>query len=100
MIPKIKSVKPLENFILYVVFDDGKTVYYDVKDDINTIADFQDLESIHGLFLQVQLDQSRTCIYWNDRIDLPSDTSRATRTASCCRSSPTPGPVSAPRSVP
>ena len=29
MIPKIKSVKPLENFILYVVFDDGKTVYYD-----------------------------------------------------------------------
>lgn len=74
MIPKIKSVKPLENFILYVVFDDGKTVYYDVKDDINTIADFQDLESIHGLFLQVQLDQSRTCIYWNDRIDLPSDT--------------------------
>lgn len=73
MIPRIKNVKPLENYILYVVFDDGKIVYYDVKDDINTIDNFQDLESIKGLFAQVQLDESRTCIFSNDRIDLPSD---------------------------
>ena len=73
MIPRIKNVKPLENYILYVVFDDGKIVYYDVKDDINTIDNFQDLESIKGLFAQAQLDESRTCIFWNDRIDLPSD---------------------------
>ena len=69
MIPRIKSVKPIENCVLDVVFDDGKAVYYDVKDDIEAIADFQDL-----LFSQVQLDESRTCIFWNDRIDLPSDT--------------------------
>ena len=31
MIPRIKNIKPLENFILYVAFDDGKIVYYDVK---------------------------------------------------------------------
>lgn len=73
MIPRIKDVKPLENFILYVVFDDGKIVYYDVRDDINTIDDFRDLENIKGLFAQVQLDESRTCIFWNDIIDLPSD---------------------------
>jgi hypothetical protein len=73
MIPRIKSVKPLEKFMLYVVFDDGKIVHYDVKEDIKTIRDFQDLESIDGLFMQVQLDESRTCIFWNDRIDLPSD---------------------------
>jgi hypothetical protein len=73
MIPRIKSVKPLEKFMLYVVFDDEKIVYYDVKEDIKTISDFQDLESINGLFMQVQLDESRTCIFWNDRIDLPSD---------------------------
>ena len=34
MIPRIKSIKPIE---------------------------------------QVQLDESRTCVYWNDVIDLPSD---------------------------
>lgn len=73
MIPKIKTVKPLKDYILYVVFDDGKIVYYDVKDDINTIKDFQDLKYTNGLFAQVQLDESRTCIFWNDRIDLPSD---------------------------
>lgn len=74
MIPRIKSVKPIENYILDVVFDDGKAVYYDLKDDIEAIADFQDLLCIPGLFSQVQLDESRTCIFWNDRIDLPSDT--------------------------
>lgn len=71
---RIKSVKPIENCVLDVVFDDGKAVYYDLKDDIEAIADFQDLLCIPGLFSQVQLDESRTCIFWNDRIDLPSDT--------------------------
>ena len=26
-----------------------------------------------GLFAQVQLDPSRTCIFWNNEIGLPSD---------------------------
>ena len=73
MIPRIKSVKPLENYVLLVVFDDGKTVLYDVKDDIQSIPSYEDLKTIGGLFHQVQLDQSRTCIFWNDYIDLPSD---------------------------
>lgn len=37
MIPRIKEVKPLDNYMLSVVFDDGKTVLYDVKEDIETI---------------------------------------------------------------
>jgi hypothetical protein len=73
MIPRIKSVTPLENYILHVVFDDGKTVLYDVKDDIQTIPSYEDLRTIQGLFQQVKLDESRTCIFWNDFIDLPSD---------------------------
>lgn len=73
MIPRIKSVKPLENFVLNIVFDDGKEVLYDVNDDIQTIPSYEALKTIHGLFQQVQLDQSRTCVYWNDYIDLPSD---------------------------
>ncbi|MBP5348206.1 MAG: DUF2442 domain-containing protein [Bacteroidaceae bacterium] len=74
MIPRIRSIQPLENYILFVEFDDGKKVEYDVKDDIKSLADFRVLETECGLFQNVQLDSSRTCVYWTDRIDIPSDT--------------------------
>ncbi len=73
MIPRIKKLSALDNFKLEVEFDDGKKVIYDVKDDIETLPSFQPLQSEHGLFKQVQLDSSRTCVYWNDEIDLASD---------------------------
>ena len=60
MIPRIKSIKPLQG--------------YDVNDDINTIQEYEDLKNIYGLFEQVQIDESRTCVFWNDYIDLASDT--------------------------
>ncbi|MBR6002389.1 MAG: DUF2442 domain-containing protein [Bacteroidales bacterium] len=74
MIPRIKHIKALENYILLVEFDSGVKVLYDVKDDIRTLKDFKVLESEYGLFNNVQLDSSRTCAYWTDRVDLPSDT--------------------------
>lgn len=74
MIPRIKAIKPLPDYRLGVQFDDGKIVLYNVKEDMDAIADYRDLANIHGLFNQVQLDESRTCVFWNDRIDLPSDT--------------------------
>ena len=74
MIPRIKSFEPLEDYWLRVTFDNGRVVQYNVMDDIRTIPTFQDLEKVYGLFQNAQLDQSRTCIYWNERIDLPSDT--------------------------
>ena len=30
MIPKIKNIKPIDGFMLQVVFDDGKNVLYNV----------------------------------------------------------------------
>ena len=74
MIPRIRDVKALPGYRLRVSFDDGKTVLYDVKEDIDRIESYRALMLIHGLFSQVQLGQSRTCVYWNDEIDLPSDT--------------------------
>ena len=74
MILRIRDVKALPGYRLRVSFDDGKTVLYDVKEDIDRIESYRALMLIHGLFSQVQLDQSRTCVYWNDEIDLPSDT--------------------------
>ena len=47
MIPRMTKVEPRDNFILYVMFDDGQEVLYDVKDDIETISDFY----IHWLLI-------------------------------------------------
>ena len=73
MIPRIKTLAALDNFLLAVEFDDGRKVIYDVKDDIDTLPTFRALQEVYGLFKQVQLDTSRTCVYWNDEIDLASD---------------------------
>ena len=74
MIPRIKNIIPQKNYVLLIEFDGGERVLYDVKDDINTLPDFRILMSERGLFENCQLDSSRTCIYWTDRVDLPSDT--------------------------
>ena len=74
MIPRIKQIKTQDNYVLHVIFDDGKTVLYDVKDDIQTLPTYRSLMTEYGLFQNFQLDPSRTCIFWNDEIDLPSDT--------------------------
>ena len=72
MIPRIHTIRPLPDYQLYVRFDDGKQVVYDVKTDM-TLPGYDQLQSIYGLFNQVQLDESRTCVWWNQDIDLPSD---------------------------
>lgn len=72
MIKRIKSLTPLPDYVLEVSFDDGKTVRYDTKEDMN-LPGYDALRNVVGLFQQAQLDQSRTCVYWNDEIDLPSD---------------------------
>ena len=33
MIPRIRSIEALDNYVLKVVFDDGKKVFYNVKED-------------------------------------------------------------------
>ena len=73
MIRRIKSIKTLPNYELLVVFDDGKTVVYDVKEDMKDIPEYGILRTTYGLFQQVQIDKSRTCVYWSPDIDLPSD---------------------------
>lgn len=73
MIPRIKKMSVLDDYILFVEFDDGYKVLYDVKDDIKMLPSFRALVDVYGLFKQAQLDTSRTCVYWNDKIDLASD---------------------------
>ena len=72
MIPRISSIKALPDCLLSVSFDDGKLVICDVKTDLD-LPGCRALIEIPVLFDQVHLDKSRTCVYWNDDINLPSD---------------------------
>jgi len=71
MIERIRTLQALPDYLLAVSFDDGKKVIYDVKEDMN-LPGYSDLKTIAGLFQQVQLDESRTCVYWTGCIDLPA----------------------------
>ena len=73
MIPRIKKLQPKEDYRLLVEFEDGKVVLYDVNSDINDIPSYNELRTRKGLFNSVQIDASRTCVYWTGDIDLPSD---------------------------
>lgn len=74
MIPRIKNLQVKDDYKLLVSFDSGETVIYDVNEDIDSIPDFMVLRTEKGLFENARLDESRTCVYWSDRVDLPSDT--------------------------
>ena len=73
MIRKIISIQPMPDYLLRVTFDDGKHVLYDMKEDTG-LPGYSALRDVPGLFQRVQIDKSRTCVFWNDEIDLPSDT--------------------------
>jgi len=74
MIPRIKKLETKADYKLVVSFDSGETVVYDVNDDILNIPDFSVLKTEKGLFENAQIDESRTCVFWNDRVDLASYT--------------------------
>ena len=74
MIQRISAITPLPDYMLSILFDDGWRVMYDVKNDIKQLPGYDLLKTVAGLFEQVQLDESRTCVFWNDQIDLPSHT--------------------------
>ena len=73
MIPRISNIEIAKNYVLKVEFDDGKCVLYNLEDDMEQLPGYSDLKDIKGLFQNFQLDKSRTCVFWNDYIDLPSD---------------------------
>ena len=60
-LPRIKSIETLSDYRLSVVFDDGKSVVYDVGEDIEQIEVFRVLKQIPHLWEQAQVDRSRTC---------------------------------------
>ena len=70
MFHKIKHVKPLENYILEITFEDNTIKHYDVSTLFDKWIVFQNLITIKGLFEQVKVDVGGYGISWNDEIDL------------------------------
>jgi DNA-binding XRE family transcriptional regulator len=73
MTHRIKSVRPLENFVLSVVFQNGVEKEYDMRRLYPVFPQFKDFEKITGLFEQVKVDAGGYGISWNDELDLDAE---------------------------
>ena len=73
MTHRIISVKPMDNMILSVVFQNGIEKTYDVRGLYTLFPQFQILEE-KDLFEEVQVDVGGYGISWNDELDLDSNT--------------------------
>ncbi len=68
-IPRIKEVKPLDNYTLEVLFSNGILKKYDMKPIIKKHPVFEDLR-YNNLFKLVHVDCGGYGIAWNDTLDL------------------------------
>lgn len=66
--PKIKKIKPLENYKLEVLFDNGIIKIYDFFPNFK-LEVFTPLKD-YSLFKNVQVDLGGYGISWNDELDL------------------------------
>lgn len=72
MFHKIRSVTPLEDYILRVEFCEGVTKVYDVKQLFDTFKVFNKLKE-NNLFIKVRVDKGGYAVIWNKEIDLACD---------------------------
>ena len=72
MFHKVKSVRPMDDFVLLVSFSEGVTKTYDVKPLFSKWLVFNALKNNH-LFEEVSVDQGGYGVSWNDDIDLSCD---------------------------
>ena len=69
---KVKSVLPLDDFVLEVTFIEGGTKRYDVKPLFGEIPYFSDLTE-NDIFSKVVVSPGGYGIIWNDDVDLSCD---------------------------
>lgn len=68
----IKSVSPLENFIIEVLFNNGIYKRYDLKPLIQRFKAFDGLKNLE-VFNGVKVDPGGYGIIWNEDLDLSSE---------------------------
>ena len=72
MFYKIKNIEPLDNFILYVTFENDVKKYYDLKLIFDRWQEFKILQNNKVLFSNVKIDAGGYGVSWNEDIDLSS----------------------------
>lgn len=72
MFHKIKSVIPLEEYQLMILFSEGVTKRYDVKPMFDKYNVFNNLK-MNNLFYECFVDTGGYGVVWNDEIDLSCD---------------------------
>lgn len=70
---KIKSVKPLDSFVISVIFQNGVEKMYDIKKMYDIFPQFRLFETTNGLFEHVKVDVGGYGISWNDELDLSAE---------------------------
>ena len=73
MFHKVKEVRPLSDFRLAVLFENGEQRSYDIRPLFEKWQSFKALSDVAGLFNQVKVDAGGYGISWNDEIDLSCD---------------------------
>lgn len=73
MIYRVRSVKPLENLELSVLFQNGVEKRIDIQGLFSVFPQFRVFENNMELFKQVRSDIGGYGIVWNDDLDLAAD---------------------------
>lgn len=73
MTHRIKEVRPLENMMIMAVFQNGVVKQYDMRKLYPIFPQFMVLETMQGLFEQVNVDVGGYGISWNDELDLDAE---------------------------
>ena len=73
MTHKIISVKPMENYVLLVCFQNGVEKTYNIRNLYPVFPQFEVFEKDVDLFNQVQVDTGGYGISWNDDLDLDAE---------------------------
>lgn len=73
MTHRIQEVKPIENFILLVEFQNGVEKIYDIKKLYPCLPQFKVFETDLFLFNNVKVDTGGYGISWNDDLDLDAE---------------------------
>lgn len=73
MMHRIQSVKPLENLVLSVQFQNGMEKAFDMHDLFSVFSQFREFESNTELFKQAHVGTGGYGIWWNDDLDLSAE---------------------------
>ena len=73
MFYRITSVKPMDDYVLLVGFENEVYKHFDLKPFIATTPAFRLLKEVNGLYQQAKIDIGGYGIVWNDYIDVSAD---------------------------